>query len=239
MQKHSLQYLKAELNTIEDRIGYTFSNKDLLVRAFTHRSFVNENRSDVDEHNERLEFLGDAVLELIVSKMLYDLFPEKPEGELSENRARIIEANACHSYMSKLDVSDFLLMGKGERANIGRGRETIIADLFEALIGAIYIDSSFEAVRDYFIGTFKAEALRLVKKRYHNWKAELQDYSQKRFKEPPDYRVVREEGPDHLKIFDVEVYVNGELFGKGTGNAKKEAEQNAAENAVKQVLNKG
>ncbi len=235
MSNDLLDYLKAELKTIEERIDYSFENKDLLIQAFTHRSFVNENRKILHGHNERLEHLGDAVLGLIVSEFLYFQFPEKAEGELSELKARVIEASACFEYIDKLDVDTFLLMGVGEQKNIGRGRVTLLADLFEALIGAIYTEAGYEKTRDYFLGHFKAEAMRFIKKKHYNHKAELQDYSQKKYKKPPEYKLLREEGPDHMKVFYIEVYVNGERIAPGKGNSKREAEQNAAQAAMKIV----
>ena len=239
MEKHTEQYLDEHLSTIEERLQVTFHDKSLLKRAFVHRSFVNEAKDDSVSHNERLEFLGDAVLELIVTDYLFKEFPDKTEGELSELRSRIIEANACYTYVDKLDVADFLLMGRGEMANIGRGRFAIIADLFEAIIGAVYLDGGMGKAKQYFHEHFMAEMRRLIKKPTHNWKAELQDYSQKKYKTPPDYKLEKEEGPDHLKTFQVKVYVNKEHLGSGFGNSKKEAEQMAAEQAMKKVMRNG
>lgn len=239
MEKHTEEYLNEHLKTIEDRLGVTFHDKDLLKRAFIHRSYVNESKDDSISHNERLEFLGDAVLELIVTDYLFKEFPEKTEGELSELRSRIIEGSACYTYVDKLDVQDFLLMGKGEMANVGRGRFAIIADLFEAIIGAVYLDGGISKARQYFHEHFLAEMRRLIKKPTHNWKAELQDYSQKKYKIPPEYRLTKEEGPDHLKTFCVDVFVNKEHLGNGFGNSKKEAEQMAAERAMKQIKRNG
>jgi len=235
MTKDILAYLKSELKTIEDRIGYTFENKDLLIQSFTHRSYVNENRKILDSHNERLEYLGDAVLGLLVTDYLYVSYPDKAEGELSDLKSRMIEASSCYEYIQKLDVAEFLIMGVGEQKNMGRGRITIIADLFEAIMGALYLEKGYEFVKEYFFSHFKAEALRLIKKKHYNWKAELQDYSQKRYKEPPTYKLIKEEGPDHLKTFYVEVYVGGEKLSSGKGNSKREAEQYAAQEAVKQL----
>lgn len=235
MSKDLLEYLKTELKTIEERIGYTFENKELLIQAFTHRSFVNENRKILENHNERLEYLGDAVLGLLVTDYLYHSYPEKTEGELSDWKSRMIESNSCYEYIQKLDVDTFLLMGVGEMKNIGRGRSTILADLFEALIGAMYLEKGYDFVKEYFFKHFKAEALRLIKKKHYNWKAELQDYSQKRYKEPPTYKLVKEGGPDHMKVFYVEVYVGGEYIASGKGNSKREAEQAAAQDGVKKL----
>lgn len=235
MTNELLEYLKSELKTIEERVGYTFINKELLIQAFTHRSFVNENKKILKNHNERLEYLGDAVLGLLVTDFLYQTYPEKDEGELSDLKSRMIEAGSCYEYVQKLDVAEFLLMGVGERRNIGRGRITIIADLFEALMGAMYLETGYEFVKEYFFGHFKAEALRLIKKKHYNWKAEIQDYSQKKYKTPPTYKLIKEEGPDHLKVFYVEVYVGGEYLARGKGNSKREAEQEAAQEAVKKI----
>ncbi|MBI2742848.1 MAG: ribonuclease III [Chlamydiales bacterium] len=220
---------------IEEKLGYKFKDRNLLLNAFVHRSFFNEQRELVKQHNERLEFLGDTVLGLIVSDFLYQELPSHPEGELSHLRAQLVEASACAEYVQKLDLGKFILLGRGERMNEGKGRETILSDLFEALMGALYLDGGLEAARLFFVKSFAQDLMHSVKEPLRNWKAELQDYSQKRYQRPPVYKVVGETGPDHSKVFEVAAYIGEQLVGEGKGSSKKEAEQSAAENALKKM----
>lgn len=220
---------------VESRIGYAFQNKKLLKQAFIHRSYFNENRGEVEEHNERLEFLGDSILGLMISDYLYHHLPTQAEGELSHLRAHLVEAGSCARYLQKLEVAEFVQLGRGERMNEGRGRETILADLFEALIGAIYLDGGMEAVKKFFWGHFQAEIQLILAHPARNWKAELQDYSQKKFQRPPVYKVLREEGPDHSKMFVIAAYLDEQMMGQGTGSSKKEGEQAAARDAIEKL----
>lgn len=229
---NTYDHLQKALPIVESQIGYTFKDKSLLTLAFIHRSFTNENRDVVDTHNERLEFLGDAILGLVVSDFLYSHLPDHPEGELSYLRSRLVEAPACVLYLQKIDLEKFLMVGKGESMNEGKGRETILADLFEAVIGAIYLDGGLEPARSFFFDHFEKEVHQIIEKPHRNWKAELQDYCQKNFQKPPEYVVAGEEGPDHLKTFFIEVSLDQKLLGKGQGTSKKEAEQSAAEDAI-------
>lgn len=219
---------------IEMRLDYTFQDKKLLALACTHRSFVNENKQ-INEHNERLEFLGDSILNLLISDYLYRYLPGTPEGDLSYLRSRLVEASSCVIYVQKLELSRFILMGKGERMNDGRGRDSILSDLFEALIGAIYLDSGMEAARRFLFKNFSPEIDAILKTPVRNFKAELQDISQKKFKEGPVYDVLSETGPDHSKNFIVSVSLKNGIIGKGVGNSKKEAQQKAAEEALKKL----
>ncbi len=225
----------AHLSVVESRIGYVFQNKKLLRQAFIHRSFFNENRADVEEHNERLEFLGDSILGLMISDYLYHHLPTQAEGELSRLRAHLVEAGSCAKFLQKLEVSDYVQLGRGERMNEGRGRDTILADLFEALIGAIYLDGGMEEVKKFFWGHFQAEIQLILAHPARNWKAELQDYSQKKYQRPPVYKVLREEGPDHSKMFVIAAYMDEQEIGQGTGSSKKEGEQAAAQDAIEKL----
>jgi len=227
--------LMKNASAIEKKLGYTFKDKKLLTLAFIHRSFYNEHRDLVQEHNERLEFLGDSILGLIVSDYLYHHLPSQAEGELSQLRAQLVEASACAHFLQQLDIAQFVLLGKGEKMNEGRGRETILADLFEALIGAVYIDGGIEAARLMFWNHFGKEIEKILKEPLHNWKAELQDYSQKKYQKPPVYKVEKEAGPDHSKMFHVAAYIDGREMGKGSGASKKEAEQAAAQDALRKI----
>lgn len=216
---------------IENKLGYSFKNPALLAMAFIHRSFVNECKS-FTQHNERLEFLGDSILGFLIAEHLYRLLPDLPEGDLSALRSRLVEASSCVAYISKLDVSSFILLGKGERLNQGRGRDSILADLFEALVGAIYLDGGIEEARKFVFGHFNAEFNRIIQTPMKNWKAVLQDYCQKKHQKHPSYVVVHESGPDHSKEFAIKVFIGETELGSGTGSSKKEAQQAAAENAL-------
>lgn len=219
---------------IESKLGYTFRDRSYLALAFVHRSFINENRSVV-QHNERLEFLGDSILGLLVSEYLYRRLASTPEGELSYLRSRLVEASSCSAYVQKLDLEKHILLGRGERMNDGRGRETILADLFEAVIGAIYLDGGIESARSFFFNNFSEEIEAILKTPLQNWKALLQDYCQKKYQHPPTYMVVEEVGPDHSKKFTISVLINNQELGSGFGSSKKEAQQAAAADALSRV----
>lgn len=229
---NTYDHLKKGVPLIEEQINYSFKEKSYIELAFIHRSFANENRGRATGHNERLEFLGDAILGLIVSDFLYSHLPDQPEGELSYLRSRLVEASACMRYLQKMDLEKFLMVGKGESMNEGKGRGTILADLFEAIIGALYLDGGIEAARTFFFDNFKSDVLAIIDKPHRNWKAELQDHCQKKHQKPPEYQIIKEEGPDHLKIFFVKVFLDKRELGMGEGSSKKEAEQSAAENAI-------
>lgn len=219
---------------IEKKIGYTFKDRSLLTLAFTHRSYVNEHEDAVD-HNERLEFLGDSILGLIIADYLYHSLTKMPEGELSYLRSRLVEATSCFHYAQKLDIEMYLLLGKGERMNNGRGRDSILADLFEAIIGAIFIDGDIEAAKEFIFKNFSSEIEQILKTPLCNWKANLQDYCQKKYHIAPVYELIDQFGPDHGRIFKIAVKIKGELAGIGEGSSKKEAQQSAAEAAYKNL----
>ena len=220
---------------IERKLGYTFTDKRLLALAFVHRSFVNEYREVIDTHNERLEFLGDSVLGLLVADYLYRYLPSTPEGELSCLRSRLVEATSCVQYVQRLNLGNHLLLGKGEQMNDGRGRESILGDLFEAVMGAIYLDGGLEAAKRFLFKNYSDEIHAILQQPVRNWKALLQDYTQKRYHQPPDYIVIDESGPDHSKAFIIAVQVEGREWGRGNGASKKEAQQEAARNAIEEL----
>lgn len=226
-----IENLLQHISTIEAKLGYSFQDRSLLTLAFVHRSFINENRA-ITQHNERLEFLGDAILGMLVSDHLYRFLPSMPEGELSYLRSRLVEASSCVKYMQSLGIASYILLGKGERMNDGRGRESILADLFEAIIGAIYLDGGIEAARKFLFQNFMPHIDSILKTPLHNWKALLQDYCQKKYQQTPVYHVLHESGPDHSKTFEISVLINQQELGRGTGASKKEAQQAAAANAI-------
>ncbi len=220
---------------IEQKLGYQFRNRSLLALAFIHRSYINEHR-DVNEHNERLEFLGDSILGLLISDYLYRNLPEVPEGELSALRSKLVDAPSCVANIQKLNLEKYLLLGKGERMNDGRGRESILSDLFEALIGAIYLDGGLESAKRFIFENFGEEIDATLKSPLQNSKAILQDFCQKKFQQMPKYQVLTETGPDHSKSFEVAVLIEDVQMGKGHGSSKKEAQQAAAQDALSQGL---
>lgn len=232
---NAITNLLSQSQQIETKLGYTFKDKNLLVLAFTHCSFVNENKHITPSHNERLEFLGDSVLSIIISEHLYRNMPSIPEGDLSYLRARLVEAQSCVTYIQDLQLEEYLLLGRGERMNDGRGRESILADLFEAIIGAIYLDGGLKCVETFIFEHFAKHIQAIIKKPHKNWKAELQDYSQKRYQQQPEYHVLDTIGPDHDKTFKIAVSINDEVIGTGKGSSKKTAQQAAAANALEKL----
>lgn len=228
----SLESLQKNKKEIEAKIGYEFKSFDLFNLVFIHRSFYNENKSIVSAHNERIEFLGDSVLGLVVAGLLYELLPESPEGELSFLLSNLVNATSCAEYMKKLDLHQYILLGKGEKNNTTRGRKTIIADAFEALIGAIYLDGGLQSTKKFFENHFKESIFEKIEKPSLNFKALLQDYSQKNYQIQPQYNLVEDKGPAHDKIFTVEVIVNNQTIATAEGPTKKIAQQKAAEQAL-------
>ncbi|MCB1118701.1 MAG: ribonuclease III [Chlamydiia bacterium] len=230
------EILLQNTSEIENKIGYTFKDKEIMALAFVHRSYANENKN-VNQHNERLEFLGDSILGLLIAEYLYKQLPTTPEGDLSALRSRLVEASSCVNYMQILGIGDHTLLGKGERMNDGRGRESILADLFEAIIAAIYLDGGYEAAKHFLFHNFSDEIDRIIKTPNRNWKADLQDYCQKKYQAIPDYTVLSETGPDHSKQFLIAVVIDGQELGRGSGSSKKEAQQEAAADALAKVSN--
>lgn len=228
---NQIEQLIQNVSCIESKLGYRFKDPSLLTLPFVHRSFLNENK-EIKEHNERLEFLGDSILGLLMADYLYRFLPSNAEGELSYLRSRLVEASTCVDFVQSLDVSKYLLLGKGEKRNDGRGRDSILADFFEAIIGAIYLDGGLEAAKSFLFNNFSKQIDEILKTPLRNWKALLQDYCQKKFQQPPCYQVIHESGPDHSKTFEIGVYIQKEELGRGCGASKKEAQQAAAADAL-------
>jgi ribonuclease III len=231
---NTIESLQKQIPAIEAKLHYTFHHHSLLTLAFIHRSYINEHR-EVAQHNERLEFLGDSILGLLAAEYLYKKFPHYPEGDLSYLRSRLVEAASCVSFIHKMDVGKLILLGKGERMNDGRGRESILADLFEAIIGAIYLDGGLEAARRFLFDNFSEEIEATLKTPLSNWKALLQDYCQKKYQQTPLYQLLEESGPDHSKNFVIAVLIDNTEYGRGDGASKKEAQQSAAHNAMERI----
>lgn len=222
-----------DLSSLEQKLCVTFNNKKLLLQALTHRSFLNENPDSEVGHNERLEFLGDAVLELVVTEELYQRYPEKPEGELTSIRAALVNAEILARVADTLDVNEFLFLSRGERKDTGRARHYILANTFEALVGALYLDQGYGEA-EKFIRRLVLEKVNEVveKKLWKDPKSTFQEEAQERMSITPNYRVIKEVGPDHQKKFSVGVFVGSELVAEGTGASKQEAEVAAATKAL-------
>jgi len=233
-----LEKLRDRFDEIEGIIGYVFENKGLLLNALVHRSYANEYKDRTLPNNERLEFLGDSILGLVVSEYLYHRLPSYPEGILSQLRSKLVDGTACLKYMQKLKLTDFILLGRGEQMTEGRSRTSIVADAFEALVGAIYLDGGLVIVKSFILCHFEEEADEAIGSPPRNFKAELQDYSQRKYQKVPVYKVAGETGPDHSKIFHVIVYLEEQEAGIGLGASKKEAEQRAAFDALTKLESK-
>lgn len=217
-----------------EQIRVKIKNKDLLKEALTHRSYVNENKGLKIKHNERLEFLGDAVLELISTEFLFHKYPDRPEGDLTSFRAALVRTESLAEVATHLHYGDYLYMSKGEEATGGRGRQYILANAFEAVIGAIYLDQGMQACQEFLNQFLLPKIDQIVENRLDvDAKSKLQEIAQERLKFTPIYELLGEEGPDHDKTFEMEVLLNGVGFGKGKGKSKQEAEQNAAKFALK------
>lgn len=229
-----MNYLNLE--EFEKKLGYHFKENNLLLLALTHSSFANESKKGSHENNERLEFLGDAVLDMVVSEYIYRQFPEMPEGEMTKLRAAVVCEGSLAQLSRKLGVGRNLFLGKGEESTGGRTRDSILADAFEAIIGAVCIDGGIEAATQYVM-RFMKEQIEKTKPGFHNLdcKTHLQEVVQKISKVPLQYAIVDEKGPDHNKVFLAEVTHDGKVLGQGSGRSKKEAEQNAAHAALIQM----
>jgi ribonuclease-3 len=218
---------------IEERFGIAFKNKALLQEALTHRSYINENPSWPVGHNERLEFLGDAVLELVVTEFLFGRFPEKPEGELTSLRAAMVNADMLSQRASDIGMNDALLLSRGEAKDIGRARQYLLANAFEALIGALYLDRDYEAAKEFLARVLFPQLDYVLQNRlWKDAKSLFQEKAQEHAGITPAYQVLREWGPDHAKHFVIGVFLNDEKIAEGDGDSKQEAETQAAAAAL-------
>ena len=217
----------------EDKLGVTFADTGLLVTAFTHRSYVNEHKKTVQEHNERLEFLGDAVLELVVTQYLYLNFKD-PEGTLTNWRSSLVRTESIGAAATRFEFEPLLRLSRGEKRGTSRARDQILANCFEAVVGALYLDQGYDAAQRFIhasvISTFKEI---LATGSWMDPKSHLQELAQSRDGHTPVYKVLSEEGPDHEKTFTVGVMVDGKLKGQGSGPSKQAGQQRAAESALR------
>jgi len=223
-----------KLDELQKTIDYRFKDLTLLNVSLCHSSYANEHKKKGIVSNERLEFLGDVVIDLVVSDYLYKRFSKQPEGDLTKTRASIVCESSLAFAARKIKLGNYLLLGKGEESTGGRERDSILSDAFEALAAAIYLDGGYDTVRDVLIKNFEQDIIHAIAKGdlFIDYKTELQELLQRKTKSKIQYKVVKEEGPDHDKRFFIEVIVENKVIGKGVGKNKKEAEQNAAKNIL-------
>lgn len=222
-------------NQFAKSIGLSFLNKDLIKQAFIHRSYLNEHKEVTLPHNERLEFLGDAVLELVVTRYLFEHYPDKPEGELTALRAALVNTISISEVARTLGMNDYLLLSRGEAKDTGRARQYILANTFESVIGAIYLDQGYEAAEKFIADNLFKKADRIVSEQlWQDAKSFFQEKAQDAYSTTPSYQVLGEVGPDHNKRFTVGLYIGDEQIATGEGHSKQEAEQDAAQKGLKE-----
>lgn len=226
-------HTSVDLKALEAIVGVSFTDSMLLLTAITHRSYLNEHREATQDHNERLEFLGDAVLELVVTDYLFKKYQDKPEGELTAIRAALVNTVSLAAASQALNINQFLLMSKGEAKDTGRARQYILANAFEALIGAIYLDQGYVAAQEFIAGQLFKHTDRIVEKRlWQDPKSRFQEAAQEHKSVTPTYETLNQTGPDHDRLFTVGVFLRSEKVAEGTGRSKQEAEQAAAAAAL-------
>ncbi|MCD6148948.1 ribonuclease III [bacterium] len=219
-------------DVLEKNLNLQFKNKDLLIQAFCHRSYLNENPDFRLGNNERLEFLGDAVLELVVTEDIFKNYPKESEGTMTSWRSALVNAKMLSEIASRLNFNDFLLLSKGESKESGKARQYILANTFEAFIGALYLDQGYNACQDFIRKHLIVKLPEIIKKGlFKDAKSRFQEVAQEREGITPSYRVLKEWGPDHAKVFVVGVFLGEELVAKGRGSSKQEAQEEAAQKA--------
>lgn len=222
-----------EFGKLEKKLEVNFKNKDLLTQAFCHRSYLNENPKKEMEHNERLEFLGDAVLELVVTEILYKHYPKRPEGELTAWRAALVNADSLSQAARELDFNDYLLLSRGEAKDGGKARAFILANAFEAFIGALYLDRGYEECSSFLKKNLLPKLPEIIRQgSYKDSKSRFQEEAQEKTGITPTYRVMEESGPDHARHFVIGVYLQDSFIASGSGSSKQEAEEKAARKAL-------
>lgn len=222
-----------DFSLFEKKTNIIFKNKKLLEQAFIHRSYINESNGTKLSHNERLEFLGDAVLELIVTDYLYNKYPDCDEGELTAYRSALVNAVIIGEVALTLGMNDYLLLSKGEAKDIGKARSYILANTYEAYVGACYLDQGYDVVRDFIAETLFDKVDTIVKEKlWRDPKSLVQEKSQEYLSVTPSYKVISEVGPDHDKHFTVGIFFGGDVIAEGKGHSKQEAEQAAARKAL-------
>lgn len=221
------------LEKLQTRIGVSFADSAHLLTAITHRSYLNEHREATQDHNERYEFLGDAVLELAVTDFLFKKYPDRPEGELTAIRAALVNTTSLSDASTNLGVNDFLLLSRGEERDTGRARQYILANAFESIIGAIYLDQGYASAVDFVARNLFGKTDAIVEKQlWRDSKSRFQELSQEHMSVTPRYETLGQSGPDHDRVFTVGVFLGSEKVAEGKGRSKQEAEQLAAEAAI-------
>lgn len=224
-----------KLSNLEKLISIKFTNRDLLKNAFIHRSYLNEHKKFKGSSNERLEFLGDSVLSIIVSIFLFNKLPQSPEGELTRLRASLVRTETLAKVAQKFSLGDFLYLSKGEEDSGGRSNNSTMANTFEALLGAIYLDQGFETAEEFVEKSILKNWKLLATSAVSDNKSKLQEVMQKKYKISPTYKLLSAWGPDHARQFQIGVFMAEKLLGQGTGKNKQQAAQNAAQNALKSI----
>jgi ribonuclease-3 len=227
---------KRDSTDLEQKIGYRFKNKDLLALALTHKSFYHENRGKARSHNERLEFLGDSVIGLVIVEYLFRLDAQYEESALAKMKSFLV----CESVLADIAVSvslgSHLLLGKGEESTGGRSKKSILGDALEAVIGAVYLDGGYEKTREIVLGFFEARVKRTIESgEFYDYKTELQEKTQLLYGTLPEYKVIKEQGEEHNRVFTVAVFLEGKRMGVACGKRKKEAEGLAAKKALEKI----
>ena len=222
-----------DFTLLEKKLEISFINKDLLTQAFIHRSYLNENPDTKLSHNERLEFLGDAVLELVVTAYLYEKYPDKPEGELTNWRAALVNTRMLTKIAEELGLNDFLLLSRGEAKGTGKARQYILADTMEAFLGAVYLDQGYEICQNLIEKHLIKELPTIIKyELFKDCKSKFQEQAQEMVGITPSYKVLKESGPDHKKQFVTGAFLDTELIAEGEGTSKQEAEEEAAKRSL-------
>jgi ribonuclease-3 len=222
-----------DIAELEKRLGYLFKNKELLREALTHRSFYHENPDKADAYNERLEFLGDSVLGFVIVEYLFLSKSRFTESVMAKTKSFLVKESILFEIASSISLGKYLRFGKGEEATGGRTKRSLLADAVEAVLGAVYIDGGYKKAKELILGLFKEKIDTILSSgEFHDFKTELQEKTQLLFSTIPEYKMIKQEGEEHKKIFTIEVYIAGKKFGTGYGKSKKEAETIAAKEAI-------
>ncbi|MBS1113209.1 MAG: rnc [Nitrospirae bacterium] len=226
--------IEPTIKELEDILGYSFKNKQILMNALTHRSFFHENPDKVQDYNERLEFLGDSVLGFVIVEYLYLTDGSLTESIMAKAKSYLVKESVLSEIAACLSLGKYLRLGKGEESTGGRTKRSLLADAVEAVLGAVYLDGGYEEARRLILGLFQDKIGSVLKSgKFHDFKTELQEKTQLLFNSIPEYRMIKQEGKEHNKTFTVEVYIAGTKLGAGCGKSKKEAETNAAQEALR------
>src|SRR3972149_10226247 len=229
---------KNNLDILQKKIGIVFTSKTLLTTAFIHRSYLNEHKKYKGPSNERLEFLGDAALSIVVSTFLYEKLPNEPEGKLTTSRAALVRTETLAKIAKSLSLGKHLVLSKGEEDTGGRENPSILANTFEALVGAIYLDQGIDNVKEFLKKTVLSNWKSLIDSAVPDNKSKLQEFVQRKYHVSPVYKLISSWGPDHARQFEIGVFINEENLGRGIGNNKQAAAQNAAEDALTRLASK-